>query len=40
MIRELFPQSKIQSIAEAGHWIHADKPAEFLQIVLNFLQPV
>jgi pimeloyl-ACP methyl ester carboxylesterase len=40
LIRELFPQSEIKTIAEVGHWVHADKPEEFLQLVLNFLQPV
>jgi esterase len=37
LIRELFPQSQIQTIVEASHWIHADKPEEFLKLVLDFL---
>jgi pimeloyl-ACP methyl ester carboxylesterase len=40
LMRGLFPQSEIKTIAEAGHWVHADKPEEFLRLVLNFLQPV
>ena len=36
-IRELFPQAEIQTIIGAGHWIHADKPEEFLKCVLKFL---
>ena len=36
-IRELFPQAEIQTIAGAGHWIHADQPAEFLRRLLDFL---
>lgn len=40
LIRKLFPQSEIQTIAGAGHWVHADKPEEFLRLVLDFLQPV
>jgi esterase len=36
-IRELFPQSQIQTVAGAGHWLHADQPAEFLRLVLDFL---
>lgn len=36
-IRKLFPGSEIQTITGAGHWLHADKPEEFLQLVLNFL---
>jgi esterase len=37
LIREWFPASKIETIAEAGHWIHADAPEEFLRLVLAFL---
>jgi pimeloyl-ACP methyl ester carboxylesterase len=40
LMRELFPQSEIKTIAEAGHWLHADQPEEFLRLVLSFLQPV
>lgn len=37
LIHELFPQSEIQTIVGAGHWVHADKPEEFLKRVLKFL---
>jgi pimeloyl-ACP methyl ester carboxylesterase len=37
LIRELFPQSQILTIAEASHWVHADQPEEFLCLLLNFL---
>jgi len=40
LMRELFPQSEIQTIAAASHWVHADKPEEFLRLVLNFIQLV
>jgi esterase len=36
LIRKLFPQSEIQTIPNAGHWVHADQPEEFLRLVLNF----
>jgi pimeloyl-ACP methyl ester carboxylesterase len=36
-IYELFPQAKIQTIAEATHWVHADQPEEFLRRVLAFI---
>jgi esterase len=36
-IHELFPQADIQTIAEAGHWIHADAPEEFVRLILAFL---
>jgi esterase len=37
LIRELFPQSQIQTIADASHWVHADEPEEFLRLLLDFL---
>jgi esterase len=40
LMRELFPQSEIQTIAGAGHWVHGEQPEEFLQRVMEFLQPV
>jgi esterase len=36
-IRKLFPQAKIETISGAGHWVHADAPAEFLQRTMAFL---
>ena len=38
LIRELFPQAQIETIAEAAHWVHGDKPEEFLRLTLEFLQ--
>ena len=37
LIRELFPQAEIATLAEAGHWVHADRPEEFVRRVLRFL---
>jgi pimeloyl-ACP methyl ester carboxylesterase len=28
-IKSLFPKARFARIAEAGHWLHADKPREF-----------
>ncbi|WP_422007691.1 alpha/beta fold hydrolase [Roseivirga pacifica] len=36
-IHSIFPKSKIETIAGAGHWLHAEKPAEFFQLVTEFL---
>ena len=36
-ILELFPYAEIQSIEGAGHWVHAEKPKEFIQLVQRFL---
>lgn len=37
-ISEKFPNSIIETIEGAGHWIHADKPLEFVEVVSNFLK--
>lgn len=36
-IKLLFPQAELVSIADAGHWVHADKPAELLEVLRKFL---
>jgi pimeloyl-ACP methyl ester carboxylesterase len=36
-IHRLFPAAQFASIAGAGHWVHAEKPAEFAEAVLEFL---
>ncbi|HEU6449729.1 MAG TPA: alpha/beta fold hydrolase [Verrucomicrobiae bacterium] len=36
-IQKLFPHAKIETIADARHWVHADAPEEFTKIVLDFL---
>ncbi len=38
LIRYYFPQARIETIPEAGHWLHAEKPQEFLEVVKNFLK--
>lgn len=37
-IRRLFPAAGLRTIAGAGHWVHADKPGDFLRLVIDFLQ--
>jgi esterase len=37
LIHEWFPAAQIQTIPDASHWIHSDKPEEFLRLVLGFL---
>lgn len=32
-----FPKAKIATVSNAGHWLHAENPSEFYQIVINFL---
>ena len=36
VILQLFPHAKIESI-DTGHWVQAEKPQEFAQMVLQFL---
>lgn len=36
-IRRLFPSAQFETIADAGHWVHAEKPVEFAGAVLKFL---
>ena len=37
-IKEKFPGSRIRTIEGASHWVHADRPGEFYQVVSDFLQ--
>ena len=36
-IIDLFPHNQLVEIAGAGHWVHADNPAEFSRVALKFL---
>jgi pimeloyl-ACP methyl ester carboxylesterase len=36
LIQSLFPQAKLVTIEGAGHWVHADKPAELLAVLSAF----
>lgn len=36
-IRRLFPNARIARIAEAGHWLHAEQPQAFIDLVEGFL---
>lgn len=36
-IQQLFPNSTIETIADAGHWVQAEKPAEFVKVLMQFL---
>ncbi len=36
-IESHFPHAKIETLANAGHWLHADQPKEFLEKVSEFL---
>ncbi|XP_045316033.1 protein ABHD11 [Leopardus geoffroyi] len=36
-IRRLFPQAQMQTVPNAGHWIHADCPQDFMAAIRGFL---
>lgn len=35
-IKLIFPSAKFDYIPGAGHWLHAEKPTEFLKLVTQF----
>ncbi|WP_282031728.1 alpha/beta fold hydrolase [Winogradskyella eximia] len=37
LIHRHFPNSRIITISNAGHWLHAENPKEFYDAVMNFL---
>ncbi|MBO6090797.1 MAG: alpha/beta hydrolase, partial [Acetobacter sp.] len=37
-MRHLFPHYTLESIASAGHWVHADAPQQFLACIKHFLE--
>lgn len=37
-VSELFPNNELTEIKNAGHWVHAEQPVEFLKVVTEFLQ--
>ena len=38
LIHSIFSNSKVETLKEAGHWLHAEKPQEFFDITTQFLQ--
>lgn len=38
LILQYFPAAAFAGIADAGHWVHADQPALFIETVKRFLQ--
>jgi esterase len=37
-IHDLFPRSMLETIADAGHWVHAEKPKVFFECVMHFVK--
>lgn len=38
LIGILFPQAVLETVAEAGHWVHAERPEELFGVVSGFLK--
>lgn len=36
-IQNLFPNAVLATIADAGHWVHADKPTDLINCIKSFL---
>ncbi|MCF2873670.1 MULTISPECIES: alpha/beta fold hydrolase [unclassified Tenacibaculum] len=37
LIQAHFPNSTIKTVANAGHWLHAENPRDFYQLVVDFI---
>jgi len=35
-IKQIFPQAKLETL-ETGHWVQAEKPQEFVEVVMNWI---
>ena len=38
IIEKMFPQVQLQVVANAGHWLHAEQPQVFNDLVAEFLE--
>lgn len=38
LIRQLYPSARIETVAGSGHWVHAEKPEEFYEVLKRFLE--
>ena len=38
LIKRHFPEAKIVTIANAGHWLHAENPKDFYKAVISFIE--
>lgn len=37
MIKRIFPNAQLITIQGTGHWVQAEKPSEFVEVLMNFL---
>ncbi|MGL1885354.1 MAG: alpha/beta fold hydrolase [Reichenbachiella sp.] len=38
-IEEIFENSELATIEGVGHWLHAERPSEFYDLIMKFLKP-
>lgn len=38
LIQDIFPRSILETINDAGHWVHAEKPKAFFNCVIDFIK--
>ncbi|MBU3821981.1 alpha/beta fold hydrolase [Flavobacteriaceae bacterium XHP0103] len=38
IIKNHFPKAQIETIANAGHWLHAENPEDFFEAVIKFIE--
>ncbi|MFT5436307.1 MAG: esterase [Ulvibacter sp.] len=37
LIKKYFPMTKIQTVSNAGHWLHAENPTDFYNLIMEFV---
>ncbi|OQV22216.1 Protein ABHD11 [Hypsibius exemplaris] len=37
-IKRLFPKSVIETVPDAGHWVHSEKPTQVVELIVEFLK--
>jgi len=37
LIRKIFPEAEFKTIPDAGHWLHAEQPARFMETLERFI---
>lgn len=40
VIRQMFPRARLEVVAGAGHWLHAEKPREVNELIAAFLEEI
>lgn len=38
VIKDIFPRSYVETIKDAGHWVHAEQPQAFFKAVMSFIK--